>query len=60
MIMKKKFHKTDFKQHHNNQAFLKKLKTAECKNMKTIKEYYHQFNVILNKLIIKKTFNLFI
>ena len=60
MIMKKEFHKIDFKQYHNNQAFLKKLKTAEYKNMKTVKEYCHQFNVILNKLITEKTFNLFI
>ena len=40
--------------------FLKKLKTVECKNMKVIKKYYHQFNVISNKLIIEKTFNSFI
>ena len=58
--MKKKFHEINFEQYHNNQAFLKKLKTAECKNMKTVKKYYHQFNVILNKLIIEKTFDSFI
>ena len=40
--------------------FLKKLKIAECKNMKIIKKYCHQFNVILNKLITEKTFNSFI
>ena len=40
--------------------FLKKLKIVKCKNMKTIKEYCYQFNVISNKLIIEKTFNLFI
>ena len=60
MIMKKKFHEIDFKQYHNNQTFLKKLKTVKCKNMKVIKKYCHQFNVILNKLIIEKTFNSFI
>ena len=60
MIMKKKFYETDSKQYHNNQAFLKKLKTTKCKNMKAVKEYCHQFNVILNKLIAEKTFNLFI
>ena len=40
--------------------FLKKLKTIECKNTKTIKEYCCQFNVILNKLITEKTLNFFI
>ena len=60
MTMKKKFYKIDFKQYHNNQVFLKKLKTAECKNMRAVKEYCHQFNVILNKLIAEKTLNSFI
>ena len=40
--------------------FLKKLKTAECKNMKAVKEYCCQFNVISNKLIIEKILDLFI
>ena len=40
--------------------FLKKLKTVKCKNMKIIKEYCYQFNVILNKLIAEKTLDLFI
>ena len=39
--MKKKFHEINSKQYHNNQVFLKKLKTIECKNMKAVKEYYH-------------------
>ena len=60
VTMKKKFCKTDFKQYHNNQAFLKKLKTAKCKNMRAVKEYYYQFNVISNKLIAEKTLDLFI
>ena len=59
VIMKKKFYEIDSEQCHNNQAFLKKLKTAECKNMKIIKKYYYQFNVISNKLIIEKIFNSF-
>ena len=58
--MKKKFCETDSEQCCNNWVFLKKLKTAECKNIKTVKEYCYQFNVILNKLITEKTLNLFI
>ena len=40
--------------------FLKKLKIVKYKNMKAVKKYCYQFNVILNKLIIEKTLNLFI
>ena len=40
--------------------FLKKLKTVKCKNMRAVKEYYHQFNVISNKLIAEKILDLFI
>ena len=57
--MKKKFCEIDSEQCHNNWVFLKKLKIAECKNIKTVKEYYCQFNVILNKLIAEKTLDLF-
>ena len=58
--MKKKFYEADSEQCHNNQAFLKKLKTVKCKNMRAVKEYCHQFNVISNKLIAEKIFDLFI
>ena len=58
--MKKKFHEINFKQYHNNQTFLKKLKTTEYKNIKVVKEYCYQFNVILNKLIAEKILDSFI
>ena len=59
-VIKKKFWEINLKQHHNNWIFLKKLKNADCKNMRIIKKYYQQFNTIFNKLIIKTTLNLFI
>ena len=59
VVMKKEFHEADPEQHHNNQAFLEKLKTAGCKDMGAVKGYCCQFNVILNKLVAEKTLDSF-